>query len=70
MEVLMTIEEVAAFLSLSRDTVYRMVQSGKLPASKVGNQWRFKREELHQWLELNKNTPKPSSTKKSRNAGR
>jgi PTS system nitrogen regulatory IIA component len=54
-QTLLTIEEVADFLRLSKDTVYRMVQSGKIPASKVGTQWRFRRDEVESWLERNKN---------------
>lgn len=55
MEKLMTLEEVADYLRLSKDTVYRMANSGKIPASKVGNQWRFRKEDVDQWLEKNKN---------------
>jgi len=55
MNALMTIEEVASYLRLSKDTVYRMAQAGKIPASKVGQQWRFRREDVDAWLEQNKN---------------
>lgn len=55
MDTLMTIEEVASYLRLSKDTVYRMVQKGKIPASKVGMQWRFRRSDLDLWLDKNKN---------------
>jgi excisionase family DNA binding protein len=54
MDNLMTLAEVAAYLRLSKDTVYRMASGGKLPASKVGSQWRFRRDEVEQWLEANK----------------
>lgn len=56
MDSLLTIEEVAKFLSLSRDTVYRMAQIGKIPASKVGTQWRFRRKDIDGWLDQNSNT--------------
>ena len=55
MDNLMTLAEVAAYLRLSKDTVYRMASSGKLPASKVGSQWRFRKGDVDQWLEKNKN---------------
>ena len=55
MERLMTLEEVTEYLRLSKDTVYRMANTGKLPASKVGSQWRFRKEDVDQWLEKNKN---------------
>jgi PTS system nitrogen regulatory IIA component len=61
MDSLMTIEDVAKFLSLSRDTVYRLAQTGRIPASKVGTQWRFKKADILEWLEANKNTS-PTST--------
>jgi len=51
----MTLEEVADYLRLSKDTVYRLANTGKLPASKVGNQWRFRRDDVDAWLEANKN---------------
>ncbi len=40
----MTLEEVAAYLKVSRETVYKLAQQRKLPASKVGNQWRFRKD--------------------------
>ena len=55
MDHLMTLPEVAAYLRLSKDTVYRMASGGKLPASKVGSQWRFRRDDVDKWLETHKN---------------
>lgn len=55
MEKLMTLEEVAEYLRLSKDTVYCMANTGKLPGSKVGNQWRFRKEDVDRWFEKNKN---------------
>jgi excisionase family DNA binding protein len=66
MDALLTIDEVAKFLSLSRDTVYRMAQTGKIPASKVGTQWRFNKEEILKWLEENKNTAGDSADEDSK----
>jgi excisionase family DNA binding protein len=43
---LLTVDEVVDLLRISRDTVYRLVAAGKLPARKVGRQWRFPRAEL------------------------
>ena len=60
---LMTIEEVAAYLRLSKDTVYRMAQSGRIPASKVGTQWRFRQDDVDDWLDENRNVRKDSLPK-------
>ncbi len=46
----LTIEELAEYLKMGRTKLYRMAQDGELPASKVGNQWRFDREEIDQWM--------------------
>ncbi len=54
-EKLLTIEQVAAYLKVDKFTVYRLVTKRKLPAFKVGNQWRFKREIIDAWLENNSN---------------
>jgi len=43
---LITLDELANYLKVSRDTVYRMAQSGKIPGVKVGNQWRFTQNEV------------------------
>jgi len=65
-QTLLTIDEVADFLRLSKDTVYRMVQSGKMPAAKVGTQWRFRRDEVESWLERNKNIKHDKGTRSGR----
>ncbi len=62
MDNLMTLAEVAAYLRLSKDTVYRMASGGKLPASKVGSQWRFRRDDVDQWLEIHKNIKGANAT--------
>jgi len=63
----MTLEEVADYLRLSNDTVYRMANTGTIPASKVGNQWRFRREDVDAWLEANKNVGgRPTKAKQRR----
>jgi excisionase family DNA binding protein len=47
----MTLQDVAEYLQLSRDLIYRLAQKGKMPASKVGGRWRFKKEKIDQWVE-------------------
>ena len=46
----MTIEELASYLKLSRSKLYGLAQRGQIPASKIGNQWRFDREEIDLWM--------------------
>ena len=54
----LTVKEVARYLRVNQYTVYRLVTQKKLPAYKVGSQWRFKRSILEQWLESQLNSPK------------
>ncbi len=57
-EVLLTTEQVANYLKIDKFTVYRLVAQKRLPAFKVGNQWRFKRALLEAWLSKNISVPR------------
>ena len=48
----MTVDQVAAYLQVSKRTVYNMAAAGELPAAKVGDQWRFYRPEIDRWLRV------------------
>jgi excisionase family DNA binding protein len=54
-EMLLTTEQVARYLKVDKFTVYRLVAQRKIPAFKVGNQWRFKRNMIDAWLMRNSN---------------
>lgn len=47
----MNVEEVADLLRVSNQTVYNLVKSGKLPATKIGREWRFSRTRILELLE-------------------
>ncbi|MHA1304110.1 MAG: helix-turn-helix domain-containing protein [Candidatus Heimdallarchaeaceae archaeon] len=51
MEELLTLEELAKYLKISKPTLYKMVEKGKIPALKIANQWRFKKDDINRWLE-------------------
>ncbi|MDY6907821.1 MAG: response regulator [Chloroflexota bacterium] len=46
----MTTKEAAEYLKLNYMTVYKLAQKGRIPASKIGGNWRFKKEMLDDWL--------------------
>ena len=50
-EQIMTLREVAQYLGLHVMTVYKLTREGRVPAAKIGGQWRFKRDVLDDWLE-------------------
>jgi excisionase family DNA binding protein len=60
-EKLLTLEQVAEYLSVDKFTIYRLLAEKGLPAFKVGNQWRFKRRLLENWLQKNSNARKKDS---------
>ena len=47
---LMTLEEVAQFMRVSYNTVYRLVTTGKLKSLRAGRQYRIRREDLEEYL--------------------
>ena len=48
------IKQVAEHLGISEKTVYRLIKKSEIPAIKVGNQWRFNRQEVEGWLRREK----------------
>ena len=48
---LMTLEEVADYLRVTKKTIYRLLGRSKIPATKVGNQWRFDKASIDEWLQ-------------------
>ena len=50
MQELMTIQEAASYLRIKDSTLYKLAQQGKVPGTKVGGAWRFKRNVLDDWL--------------------
>ena len=71
MHEIMTIEEVAAYLRVSERTVYDWAQKGDLPGGKLGTTWRFKREDVENWVNSrisNKTAPAIATVKKGGNS--
>jgi len=50
MEKLLTTQEVADYLGLTRRTIYTFIQEGTLRAVKVGREWRIKESELEAFI--------------------
>jgi excisionase family DNA binding protein len=54
-EILLSTEDVARYLKVDKFTIYRLLTRKKIPAFKVGNQWRFKKKMIDAWLMKNSN---------------
>ena len=50
MEAWLTVLEVAGYLKVSKDTIYKFAQRRIIPASKIGRQWRFSRNDIDNWV--------------------
>lgn len=46
----LTAKEVAEYLKVDIMTIYRLAKEGRVPASKIGHLWRFKRTEIDEWF--------------------
>ena len=47
---IMTLEEVAAYLKVKPQTIYTWAQEKRIPAAKLGKEWRFKRSIIDAWF--------------------
>ena len=62
----LTTEEVLEYLQVNLRTVYRLIKAGKIPAVRVGRQWRFRKHDIDAWLESQRPRnvrPIPTATK-------
>ena len=48
---ILTLEEVAHYLRLKPQTIYRWAQERRIPAVKLGKEWRFRKSILDRWLD-------------------
>jgi len=48
---IMTLEDTAKYLKIGKSTLYKMAREGKIPAMKIANQWRFRKEDIDKWLQ-------------------
>ena len=48
---ILTIEEVATYLRLTPQTIYKWAQEKRIPAAKLGKEWRFRKSIVDRWLD-------------------
>lgn len=46
----LSVQEIAQYLGISKETIYRWVEVKKIPAYKIGKQWKFKAAEVDEWV--------------------
>ena len=72
-ETFLTTEEVLEYLQVNLRTVYRLIKAGKIPAVRVGRQWRFRKRDIDAWLDSQRprgaTRPTPSAPARPAPAG-
>jgi excisionase family DNA binding protein len=62
----LTTEEVLDYLQVNLRTVYRLIKAGKIPAVRVGRQWRFRKKDIDRWLDQKAQGTKPAGHERPR----
>jgi len=47
----LSVDEIAEYLGVSRDTVYNWIATRGMPAHRMGRLWKFKKEPLDEWVQ-------------------
>lgn len=63
----LSVDEIAEYLGIRRDTVYKWIERKEMPAHKVGRLWKFKAEEIDEWVRSGR--AKRSDAKRRKKAG-
>lgn len=46
----LSVDEIAAYLGIKRDTVYKWISEKKMPVHRLGRLWKFRKEEVNEWV--------------------
>lgn len=67
---LLSADEVASFLGVKRDTVYKLIDRNGLPAVKVGRLWKFRQRQVDDWVNSQPGRQKPDADSTPHGEGR
>ena len=57
----LSVDEIAAYLGVQRDTIYKWIDRKQMPAHKAGRLWKFKRDEVDAWVRAGKAAEPPTT---------
>ncbi len=46
----LSVDEIAVYLGITRDTIYRWIDSKNIPVHRLGRRWKFRKEEVDEWV--------------------
>ncbi|HAT5923237.1 TPA: helix-turn-helix domain-containing protein [Legionella pneumophila] len=49
----LSVDEIAEYLGVKRDTVYKWINEKRMPAHKIGRLWKFKKDDVDYWVKNN-----------------
>lgn len=49
-DTILTLDGLAAYLQLSKSSLYKLCQAGKVPGTKIGRHWRFHKAAIDRWV--------------------
>lgn len=55
----LSVDEIAAYLGIKRDTVYKWIENKSMPSHKVGRLWKFRKEEIDEWVKAGEAAEQP-----------
>jgi excisionase family DNA binding protein len=47
---ILTVKEVCKLLQVHQSTVYKLIKEGRIPAFRIGSDWRFLKDRLVRWM--------------------
>ena len=53
----LTFKELMTYLKIGKSKLYRLLQEGRIPASRIGKSWRIDREEVDAWMRSQRAIP-------------
>jgi excisionase family DNA binding protein len=65
-----SVHEIAAYLGVATDTVYRWIDHKGLPAQRIGRLWKCKLGDVDAWVRAGGSAEEPAKTKSKRSGGR
>lgn len=62
----LSLEEIADYLGMSRDTIYNWINEKNMPSHRVGRFWKFKKDEVDKWVKAGGAKESKSNDKRSK----
>lgn len=50
-ETLLTLDELSEYVQVSKSTLYKLVQAGRVPGTKIGKHWQFRKATIDLWID-------------------